>query len=141
MLPKTDFSFTLSEWWNPDYVSHGQSIDSDSASAQYKKDTWTVSPFLPRTSLVIWSKDPPQNHRPAPSQWALDYGYEYNLNYGHTWFWLSIPLFRFLSHSRFSIFRSLSERTSCILYALCMEKDSLLALFHCCKINQNVCKI
>lgn len=23
MLPKTDFSFTLSEWRNPDYVSHG----------------------------------------------------------------------------------------------------------------------
>jgi len=36
---------------------------------------------------------------------------------------------------------SLSERTFRILYALCMVKDSLFALFHCCWINQNVCEI
>jgi len=58
MLPKTDFSFTLSEWRNPDYMSHGPKA----LILLLRNERGAPSrPFSPSGS-----KDPPPIHLPLP---------------------------------------------------------------------------
>lgn len=134
MRPKTDFSFTLSEWRNPDYVSHGHKalillLRSASCSLHSEGGKGTQVKWSIRLLLV----NLPVGQRirrvfACAAQAAAPAAALYLYHHLPPPCFLSL-LIRFL--------KGLHSHFVCPLWG----KGFAFALFHCCKINQNVCEI
>lgn len=135
MRPKTDFSFTLSEWRNPDYVSHGHkalilllrsapcSMHSEGAG-----DTGEVKYPPAFGQPACRSKDPTSLCLRCPGCCSCCGSLPVPPPPPSPPCFLSL-LIRFL--------KGLHSHFVCPLWG----KGFAFALFHCCKINQNVCEI
>lgn len=139
MRPKTDFSFTLSEWRNPDYVSHGHKalillLRSAPCSMQQREGGCSRRHRWSEVSACFWSArlsvKGSDEFLPAGAPLLLSTCTipSTSLNSTSPPCFLSL-LIRFL--------KGLHSHFVCPLWG----KGFAFALFHCCKINQNVCEI